>query len=125
MADSWEDWEDWEDDEIIVIPTLNESQQKRLEERKLVEESDNALTKELFEEDLVYQETDPKPVIVKPIIVKPIKSEPKKNIISNKQTNKQKQKEQSKLLKSQKAKKQREEELFGDSEYYDEYEKYY
>jgi len=89
MADSWEDWED---DEIIVIPTLNESQQKRLEERKLVEESDNALTKELFEEDLVYQETDPKPVIVKPIIVKPIKSEPKKNIISNKQTNKQKQK---------------------------------
>ena len=58
MSDDWEDWEN-EDFIIPVLSIPNEEQLKRLDERKLVEESDNALARELFskdEEDLVYDE---------------------------------------------------------------------
>ena len=52
-----DDWEDWDNDDNYCLP--NEEQLKQLEERKLVEESDNALTKSLFERDhLAYQELD-------------------------------------------------------------------
>ena len=48
MNDSWEDW----DVENIVIPVLhvpNKEQIKRLEERKLIEESEIALMKDFFD----------------------------------------------------------------------------
>jgi len=43
-------WEDWNFDNLVVPQTKppTEKQIKALAERKLVEESDNALTKELF-----------------------------------------------------------------------------
>ena len=46
-----EDWEDWDCDNY-VIPVLNvqnKEQLKRLEERKLVEESEIALMKDFFD----------------------------------------------------------------------------
>ena len=51
MGDNWEDWEDAEIDLMISAPTVviqKKDELKRLEERKLVEEADNALSKELF-----------------------------------------------------------------------------
>ena len=47
MCDNWEDW----DNEDYVIPVLiihNKDEIKRLEERKLVEESENTLINDLF-----------------------------------------------------------------------------
>jgi hypothetical protein len=47
MEDDWEDWEN----ENYSIPILNSEQLKRLEERKLVEESDNKIASQLFGHD--------------------------------------------------------------------------
>ena len=46
-------WEDWNFDNCIIpnLKSPTEKQIKALTERKLVEESDNALTKELFSND--------------------------------------------------------------------------
>ena len=45
MADNWEDWE-CEDNQASSVPSAE--QIKQLRERKLIEEADNALTRELF-----------------------------------------------------------------------------
>ena len=44
------DWDDWEeaDFKIPIINVLTEEQLKRIEERRLIEESDTELAKELF-----------------------------------------------------------------------------
>ena len=125
-----DNWEDWEIDELIV-PVLNvpnEEQLKLFEERKLVEESDNALTKQLFsneEEDLAYEELRKmeEKKMEKNVNVKP--TEKKKNlpINNNKQKeNEKKQKEMSKKIKEEKIMKQKVRETFGEAE--EEYDKY-
>ena len=124
MTDSWEDWED-QDYSIPVLNIPNEEQLKRLEERRLVEESDNALTKDLFEEDLVYEDLKQSEKI---IVSKPLssteKKAPKKNEVNKQKANEQKQKEVSKANKLLKEMKQRERDIFGEAEEDDEYAEY-
>jgi len=124
MTDSWEDWED-QDYNIPVLNIPNEEQLKRLEERKLVEESDNALTKDLFEEDLVYQDLKK---IENKNIIKPLpsteKKAPKKNVVNKQIINEQKQKAISKQIKEEKAKKLKGREIFGEADEDDEYDEY-
>jgi hypothetical protein len=125
MADSWEDWEK-EDYTIPVLIIPNEERTKQLEERRLVEESDNALTRNLFsneEEHLVYEK-------VKWFDNKfSEKKIPKKNVSSRQKENEQKQKEFSNKIKENKFKKEREKEIFGeatpDNEYIDYEDKFY
>jgi hypothetical protein len=45
MADNWVDWE-CEDNQASAVPSAERI--KQLQERKLIEEADNALTRELF-----------------------------------------------------------------------------
>lgn len=127
MSDNWEDWEN-QDFTIPVLSVPNEEHLKRLEERKLVEESDNALAKELFsndEEDLVYEDLK-KLEVKKDINPLPLteKKAPNKNIPDKQKENEEKQKELSKKIKEDKLKKQRERELYGEAEEDDEYAKY-
>jgi hypothetical protein len=105
-----DDWEDW-DSENYCLP--NEEQLKVLEERKLVEESDNTLTKNLFEDDLSCKEFNnyDRNNIMRQVE----KKERKRKLISKQKDNEQKQKELSKLTKEYKAKKEREKELFGEA----------
>jgi len=116
MADNWEDW----DSEDFVIPIFNTRPNvKQLEERKLVEESDNALTNDLFgnikktnvnKNLLNNNENLPKNV--------------KKKTISNQKINEEKQKEKSKFIKKQKENIIKIKELYGVSVYQDEYSHY-
>lgn len=119
-------FDDWENQDY-TLPVLqnNLEQQKILDERKLVEESDNKLTKELFgEEDLAFEELKqlqkpPKVVETKTLQQKPLREKPEKKH-EKKPLIEQKQKMNSKQLKLQK---ERERELFGEVEY-DDYDKY-
>jgi hypothetical protein len=106
-----DNWEHWDDYEKACLP--NEQQLKVLEERKLVEESDNALTKHLFEDDLAYEEVNKYKQT--PSLSSTEKKAPEKKLVSKKQANEQKQKQLSNLIKGQKAKKERERELFGEA----------
>jgi len=116
MADNWEDW----DSEDFVIPIFNTRPNvKQLEERKLVEESDNALTNDLFgnikktnvnKNLLNNNENLPKNV--------------KTKTISNQKINEEKQKEKSKFIKKQKENIIKIKELYGVSVYQDEYSHY-
>lgn len=122
MTDSWEDWE--KDD--YEVPVLNiqqtEEQLKRFKERRLVEESDNALANELFEEDLVYKDLKQKPsVLHKPHQQINVN---KTNKVNKNKENEQKQKALSNILKEEKARRKKEKELFGEAEYDDEYAEY-
>jgi hypothetical protein len=112
-----DDWEDWETEEFVP---LNIKQLKILEERKLVEESDNALTKELFcdEEDFDKIKIEKQKTPAKN------NKNNKNSKISNRKQNEDKLKELSKQIKKNKANKKRAEEIFGESEYYDEYQEY-
>jgi hypothetical protein len=118
MADSWEDWDN-DDYEAPILQT--QEQLKRLEEQKLVEEADNALARDLFQddEDLATKEvtnhTANKAVLVQ-------KNKPEKN--SKQKENEEKQKAASKKLKEEKAKREKEKELFGDAYYDDTYADY-
>jgi hypothetical protein len=130
MTDSWEDWEN-EDYEVPVLQTVE--QLKRLEEQKLVEESDNALARDLFgnkeEEDLVYDElkcldhTFKNANNTQKVQLPTKKYKPEKTLNKQKE-NEQKQKEISKKIKEEKAKREKEKELFGDVNYDDEYAEY-
>ena len=125
MADNWEDWEN-EDFVVLVASALNVEQLKRIEERKLVEESDNLLTKSLFnnEEDLTQIELNnsKQNSVIKSLQINESKRSKK---VSNKQTNEEKQKEFSQKIKEDKLKRVREKELYGEAEEgKDEYSKY-
>ena len=125
MADNWEDWEN-EDFVVLVASALNVEQLKRIEERKLVEESDNLLTKSLFnnEEDLTQIELNnsKQNSVIKSLQINESKMSKK---VSNKQTNEEKQKEFSQKIKEDKLKRVREKELYGEAEEgKDEYSKY-
>jgi hypothetical protein len=117
MTDSWEDWEN-EDYTIPVLNAPNPEELKRLEERKLVEESDLQNARDLFsneEEDLALQDVKNQEIKKnKTISVKQILKREKK--VSNQKINEQKQKEQSKILKEEKAKKAKAKELYGEAD---------
>ena len=115
-----DDWEDWADDDLI-IPTLNAAQLKQLEERKLVEESDNALTKDLFSDD--------KQSVLKIVTKQQTKTTTTKKcnrekLVTNKEINERKQKEISKKNKEDKLFKKKLAETFGDAEEDNEYAEY-
>ena len=126
---SYDDLDDWEkeiDNDTPVLNITNKEHLKKLEERKLVEESDNILTKELFEDKSVKQvinvtaHTNTNTTQNKEIYLK--------NKITKQKENEIKQKETSKKNKETKLQKENEVELFGESEdyYYEDYEeKYY
>ena len=118
MSDSWEDWEN-EDYSIPILNVPNEEQLKQINERKLVEESDNHLTNNLFstDEQLLNKNQNLKS------IQNDKKKELKKPPVNNQKLNEEKQKLLSKTIKQQKAIKQREKELFGEIEN-SEYDKY-
>jgi hypothetical protein len=119
MTDHWEDWEDWENEKFSV-PIFNSSpnaeQLRIIAERKLIEESDAALTKDLFnDEEKIYEK---KEINIQNKKIKPIKK------VSNKELNEKKLKELSRKIRDFKNKKQKEIELYGVSENDDEYAEY-
>ena len=128
MADDWEDW----DNEDFSIPNLtikSEKELKKLQERRLVEESDEKIARQLFGyEDEDYQdECKEKNHTLNFInqnndtIIKPIRN--KKTTVSNQKENEEKIKERAKKIREQKAKKMAEKELYGEAEAddYDDY----
>jgi hypothetical protein len=120
-----DDWNDWEYDEFIVptISLLNPEQLKRIEERKLIEESDTELSKELFGTD----QYDKKKVEIQSQskLDNKLEEKIKKTKYVNKQMeNESTQKEKSKKITETKLKKQREIELYGEAEEIDEYGEY-
>lgn len=122
--------EDWEDDDF-VLPIINSKEQlKRLEERKLIEESNNELIEHLFSTEQVKlpdmklePPKPPKPPKPSQILLPP-KPPPRKNKFnSNIHINEMKQKEASKKIKESKEKRKRNIEIYGDNDYeYDDYE---
>ena len=121
MTDSWEDW----DDDNYIVPILNipnEEQLKRLEERRLVEESDNVFAHELFEDNNIVKQTEIKSIQKQ--LPSTEKKAPKKNIYSKQKDNEQKQKEASKANKILKEMKKRERDIFGEADEDDEYADY-
>ena len=117
---------EWENSETIV---LNVEQLKKIREQKLVEESDTALARELFEQDETLKEmrmNELKQVKTYYSEIKYTKNDKNdKNIISKKEENELKQTEISKKIKKQKMLKARYHELFGEAEFnQDEYADY-
>jgi hypothetical protein len=123
-----DDWNDWEDEEFI-IPTINvvtQEQLKRIEERKLIEESDTELAKELFSD---AKTASYEKIIIKNDSIKTLEetkqnTETKIKKLKNKIDNELKQKENSKKIIEAKLKKQREIELYGEPEEIYEYDEY-
>jgi hypothetical protein len=128
-----EDWEDWECNNFTV-PVLNinnsAEQIKRLEERKLIEESDNLLTKQLFvnnEEEYNNKESKFDLNTIQNTNQNTNK-EKTKNKISKQMENELKQKEISTKIKQIKIQKQKHIEIYGETncDYDDyDYDKYY
>jgi hypothetical protein len=110
-----DDWEDWENEHF----TISEEKLKRLKEIRLVEESDNSLTRNLFsnEEDLVGKEVKQKKIINKTC-------GKGQNTSSKQKENEEKQKQISKKNKEEKNIKKREIELFGEADEDNEYNEY-
>ena len=109
MCDDLEDWE-LEDFSFSTIIIQSEEIKKRLEERKLVEESDMAIAKKLFgnEEDEKVNETE---IETKQ---KNIQLQKPKKIISKKYENELKQKERAKIIREKKENEAKHIELFGE-----------
>lgn len=112
MNDSWEN-----DDFIIpVLSVRSKEQLERLEERKLVEQSDNELSKNLFENDnnvsIIDKESN-----------KINENQIKTNIIrvSKQKENEDRIKEYTKRLKQIKEEREKEKEIFGNCEIDDNY----
>ena len=123
MTDNWEDWES-DDFTLPVLNVPNQEQLKRFEERKLVEESDNKLTNDLFSNekyDLLHKEvnkTTDKP------LPRAEKKAPNKSLVNKQLENEKKQKELSKKNKEEKKKREKAAELFGEAEEDDKYSEY-
>lgn len=118
MTDSWEDWEDEN-----FIPSLhkNEEQIRKLEERKLVEESDHMLTQDLFSNNKNVNNNNNN---IKNNINETNIKKKTKLYKSNKETNEQKQKEIAVKKKEEKLLQKKHVELFGEAEEDNEYTKY-
>ncbi len=131
MTDSWEDWEN-EDFDVLVLNVPTQEQLKRLEEQKLVEESDNAIARELFNNDnedlgLAFKPSEKEEKIAndqnKKTPMPSIKNKQAKKTDKQKE-NEEKQKELSNKLKEEKKRREKEQEIFGYAEYDDEYADY-
>lgn len=124
MSDDWEDWEN----ENFSIPTLtikSAEELKKLQERRLVEESDNKIARQLFgyddEEEDKYKIINTSPNLN--ISINSIRN--KKSTVSNQKENEAKIKEKAKKIKEEKAKKINEKDKFGEAdEDEDEYDYY-
>jgi hypothetical protein len=123
-----DDWEDWDSDNFNVPDLLapNAEQLKRLEDRRMVEESDNKIARQLFghEEDEDEDLTNYKFKTINQncnVTIKSIRN--KKNTVNKQKENEEKLKERAKKIKEDKAKKLAEKELFGEAEE-DEYDNY-
>lgn len=124
MNDSWEDWTT--DDYIIPILNIQTQEQlKRLKEQKLIEEADEAISRDLFNninnysnKEIYNQQNFDITICEEKKIYKREKK------ISNQKLNEIRQKEQSKIIKEQKTKQENAKELYGESEYIDEYAEY-
>jgi hypothetical protein len=131
MSDEWDDWEDAE----FIIPTinvLNQEQLKRIEERKLIEEADTELAKELFStknsDEKIININKNNIIINKNNLSTKENTEAKIKKIKNQKDNELKQQEFSKKIREEKLKKQREIEMYGEPEEkyeYDEYDSLY
>jgi hypothetical protein len=110
-----EDWEDWDCDNNIIplLHVRNKEQIKRLEERKLIEESEIALMKDLFDNNSNTNNNNKETTEIK-------KNKPK---ISKQQENELKQKEMSIKLKLKKEQEKKQAELYGECrpDKYDDY----
>lgn len=116
MSDNWDDW----DCDNYEVPVLNIEQSKRIEERKLVEESDNKIANQLF--GFETNETNEKQnSIAYNNKFKPIRE--RKNDVSNQKENELKQKEISKKIREIKIQQEKQIELYGKAED-DEYDEY-
>jgi hypothetical protein len=122
--------DDWDCDNYIipVLNVQNKEQLKRLEERKLVEESDNSLMNDLFDNTntkneitnkITYEITDD---TIKNINTEKINNK-KEKTVSNQQENELKQKEFSQKLKNKKEAVKKHSDTFGEF-IYDEYDYY-
>lgn len=116
--DNWDNWDNLDNLDNYIVPVLHEQQIKILKERKLVEESDNALTKDLFsnDENKIIQDSKK---INQPL--QNIQNAQKVKLVSNQHQNKLKQRDISRIIKEHKIIKERERELYGENEYFDEY----
>lgn len=110
MLDDWE----WDDTLLNNIPNLD--QLKKIQERKLVEESDNAIIDELFLENCNKNEKKTSQFVSSNLYMNLNKKIMNGDKINKKELNEKKQKIKSIKLKEAKLKKQREFELFGDVE---------
>ena len=131
MSDNW-------DDTDFIIPTiavLNREQLKRIEERKLIEESDTELAKELFSTTYSREKISDKNEINNAyenneinkkddIIISKQHVETKIKKLKNKMDNELKQQELSKKIREAKLMKQREIELYGEPEEIYEYDEF-
>lgn len=121
--------DDWDCDNYIipVLNVQNKEQLKRLEERKLVEESDNALMNELFDNTNTKNETHYIRHELTHDTIKNINTEKinnkKEKTVSNQQENELKQKEFSQKLKNKKEAIKKHSDTFGEF-IYDEYDYY-
>jgi len=120
MNENYED-HDWDDDNLFVPIIKSAVQLKKLEERRLQEESDYLVAKDLFsnEEKNITLGAPQKHITKIQITEKKVFI--KRNNISN---NEAKQKETSQKIKETKEKKTKEIETYGENEYCDEYEEY-
>jgi hypothetical protein len=119
--------DDWDCDNYIipVLNVQNKEQLKRLEEQKLVEESDNALMNELFDNTTAKKETNDTHdthETIKNINREKINNK-KEKTVSNQQENELKQKEFSQKLKNKKEAVKKHSDTFGEF-IYDEYDYY-
>lgn len=120
MNENWEH-EDWEDDEFVVpvLNTSNQEQLKKLEERRLQEESDYLVAKDLFSnEEATIDKFDAEKNISKLQITE------KKKLIKKNFNNEAKQKEASRKIREEKAKKEKEIDTYGENDYCDKYDEY-
>jgi hypothetical protein len=121
VLDDWEDWEDFDVSNTVINKTFN----KIIEERKLVEEADNELTKSLFSDSKsTKQELNCEESLCNTNISKKstptFKKEPK---IGNREVLEKKQKELSSKIKLNKQSQMKQKEIFGEC-YDDDYIKY-
>ena len=126
-----DDWDDWENAEIIIptINVLNQEQLKRIEERKLIEESDTELARELFSDASSNQKICLNNEIIK-ISQEEDSTKTKQRIetkikkLKNQMDNELKHQEISKKIREAKLRKQKEIELYGEAEEIYEYDEY-
>ena len=119
--------DDWDCDNYIipVLNVQNKEQLKQLEERKLVEESDNVLMNELFDNNGNTKSNSSNKEtaeIIKNINTEKIKNK-KEKTVSNQQENELKQKEFSQKLKNKKEAEKKHSDTFGEFIHH-EYDKY-